>query len=323
MSVQSNRIVIEQKKANVVRSVPIEGVESVCIIGEAAFTSPCVKAFLERGIQLTWLSPTGSFFGKLTGTQHQNIEREIAQFQAREDEAFSLAMAKTWVSAKMRNQKTLLRRYARFRDADISEMLTRINAESQGVEGANAMDVLMGHEGAAARAYFSALSKLTEKEFSFKGRSRRPPKDPFNALLSFAYTLLMYEFFTVISGKGLHPYIGNLHAPRNGHPALCSDLMEEWRPVIADALVMYVLSKGIIQLRDFEEPDGKGGVYLKPDAVKRFISEYETKIRAKAQYLSYADFAVSFRRAIELQVEQYVKAVEARDASLYCGMVIR
>lgn len=323
VSVQGNRIVIEQKKANMIRSVPIEGVESVCIIGEVAFTSHCIKAFLERGIQLTWLSATGSFFGKLAGTEHQNILREIAQFGSREDETFCLSMAANWISSKIKNQRTLLRRYARFREIDVAGEIEELGAQIQALDGAKSIDVLMGHEGIAAKTYFAALSKLTEKVFAFEGRSRRPPKDPFNALLSFAYTLLMYEFFAVISGKGLHPYIGNMHAPRNGHPALCSDLMEEWRPIIADSVVMYVISKGIIQYRDFEKPDGRGGVYLKPDAAKRFIAEYETKVRSKAQYLSYADFAVSFRRAIELQVDRYIKAVEAHDPGLYCGVVIR
>ncbi|MDO4548720.1 MAG: CRISPR-associated endonuclease Cas1, partial [Clostridia bacterium] len=323
ISVQNNRIVVEQKRANLTRSIPIEGVESVCIIGEVAFTSPCIKEFLGRGIQLTWLSPSGEFFGKLSGTNHQNVLREAAQFDARYDEAFCLEMAKKWTGAKMRNQRTLLRRYSRFRDADVQAEIDAIGQCIDGIESSPSINALMGHEGVAARHYFSALSRLTEPDFRFDKRTRQPPRDPFNSMLSFAYTLLLHEINVAVSSRGLHPYVGCMHALRNGHPALCSDLMEEWRPVIADSLVMSVVAKQSIKINEFDPPDSRGGVYLKPDACKRFLAEYEEKLRVQAKYLSYADFPVSFRRAIELQTGQFVKALEARDASIYQGVIIR
>ena len=130
-----------------------------------------------------------------------------------------------------------------------------------------------------------------------------------------------------ITGGTLVAVHGRLHqhryALRNGHAALCSDMMEEWRPVIADSLVLSLVNGHEFSPRDFEPPDSKGGVYLKKDAGKHFIAAYENKVRTQAKYLAYADFPVSFRRAIELQAGQYAKAVEGANPALYQSVVIR
>jgi len=182
---------------------------------------------------------------------------------------------------------------------------------------------LMGNEGMAARYYFDGLSALVEPEFLFSGRSKQPPKDAFNSLLSFAYTLLLYDIYTAAVNRGLHPYAGFFHSDKRGHPALCSDLMEEWRAVLADSLALYVTSRGIIKKEHFQEPDHDGGIYLNGDASKTYIGEYEKKVRTQSQYLAYADFPVSFRRAIEMQCQRLAKAIEEGDPEIYQPVVIR
>lgn len=323
ISIRNNRIVVEQRKTDMLRSIPIEGVEAICIIGEVAFTSPCIKEFLMRGIQLLWLSDSGEYFGKLCGTEHQNVLREARQFENLRNEAFCLAMAKKWTCAKIKNQITLLRRYERAREADISGEENSMKQSLHSIDNTTSINELMGYEGVAAKSYYNALAKLVPAEFAFRGRNRRPPTDRFNSLLSFAYTLLLYEVFSTLAAHGLNPYVGNMHALRNGHPSLCSDLMEEWRPVIADSLVMSMVCKHSVVQDDFLDPAPSGGVYLKADAAKRFIAEFEKKIRTQARYLAYVDFPVSFRRAIELQAGQYVKAIEAQDSTPYQSVVIR
>ena len=191
------------------------------------------------------------------------------------------------------------------------------------IEKVSNKEELLGHEGLSARHYFKGLGEVVDTDFSFSGRNRQPPRDRFNSMLSFAYTLLMYDVYTAVVNKGLNPYAGFLHSIRRGHPALCSDLMEEWRAVLADSLVLSLANKAVIQRTDFSKPDEDGGVYLNADASKIFIAEYEKKIRQKSQYLNYVDYSVSFRRGIEMQCQRLARAVEEEDPEIYQPVVIR
>jgi len=324
IGVQDNCVVIESQKDNLRRIVPIEGVESVIIFGDAVLSSSCVKHFMERDINLTWLSTNGKFYGRLESTKNVNIYRQRRQFACGEDEDFCLQLSKNIVHAKLKNQITILRRYLRsHKSTSTEESIDAMLKLLPVVQRSDSREELMGHEGLAARHYFKALADLVNPDFTFSGRNRQPPRDPFNSLLSFAYTLLMYDVYTAVVNRGLNPYASFLHSIRKGHPALCSDLMEEWRPVLADSLVMYVINKGIIQISDFTRPDLEGGIYLDKNASKAFIAEYEKKVRGQAQYLNYVDYKVSFRRGIEMQCQRLARAVEENDPNIYQPVVIR
>jgi len=323
LSISGNRIEVTVPNSSTIRSIPIEGVESICLIGEVNISSPSVAVFLKRNIQLLWLSPTGEFFGRLINTEKYNIARECRQFKLHEDDAFCLAMAKQWIHAKLKNQAVLLKRYQRQRGMDVTHWINEVEIAAAKVTGAADLETVMGYEGSGARGYFQALSALVHPDFTFHGRQRRPPTDPFNSMLSFGYTLLLYDLFTILTSKGLNPYIGMMHALRNGHPALCSDLMEEWRSLIVDSLVMHLVNKRSSTLEDFQPPAENGAVYMTKDASKRFIAAFEEKIRTTSNYLPYVDFPVSFRRAMELQAGQLIKAIEKQDPSLYQAVVLR
>jgi len=133
----------------------------------------------------------------------------------------------------------------------------------------------------------------------------------------------MYDLYTAAVNRGLNPYASFLHSIRRGHPALCSDLMEEWRAILADSLALYVTSKGIIKRENFEKPNEEGGVYLDGIGSKAFIAEYEKKVRGRSNYLAYVDYSVSFRRAMEMQCQRLAKAIEEGDPSIYQPVVIR
>lgn len=324
IGVQNNCVVVESEKDNLKRTVPIEGVESVIIFGDASLSSSCVKQFMEREINLTWLSSKGKFYGRLESTKNVNIFRQRRQFACGEDKDFCLALSRRITIAKVKNQITILRRYQRNRH----KIKTQESIESMSkllpiMERVESKEELMGHEGLAARSYFKGLAELVESEFAFSGRNRQPPRDPFNSLLSFAYTLLMYDVYTAVVNRGLNPYASFLHSIRRGHPALCSDLMEEWRAVLADSLALYVVSKGIIQKPDFTKPNEEGGIYLDANASKTYIAEYEKKVRGQSQYLTYVDYPVSFRRAIEMQCQRLARAIEENDPEIYIPVVIR
>ncbi|HZK43630.1 MAG TPA: CRISPR-associated endonuclease Cas1 [Syntrophomonadaceae bacterium] len=322
VGVQENCIVVESN--NLKRTIPIEGVENVIIFGDASLSSSCVRQFMERNINLTWLSTNGKFYGRLESTRNVNVNLQRNQFLSGEDEEFCLNLAKKFISAKVKNQITVLRRYKRNRpDTLLQDNIEAMLRNVPLIEKAIGKNQLMGHEGIAARNYYQGLGQIVEEEFKFKGRNRQPPRDPFNSLLSFAYTLLMYDVYTAVVNKGLSPYASFLHSIRQGHPALCSDLMEEWRPVLADSLALYVTSKSIINESDFQKPNHEGGVYLDSKASKLYIAEYEKKIRSRANYLSYADYSVSFRRAVEMQCHRLGRAIEEKDPDIYEPVVIR
>lgn len=324
IGLQDNCIVVESEKENIKRSLPVEGVESIIIFGDASLSSSSVREFMERDINLTWLSSRGRFFGRLESTRNVDIHRQRRQFACGEDESFCLALSKIIITAKIKNQITVLRRYKRNRAAigieeDINAMLRMLPL----LERATSKEIIMGHEGMAARYYYKGLGRLVNREFAFTGRNRQPPRDLFNSLLSFAYTLLMYDLYTAAVNRGLNPYASFLHSIRKGHPALCSDLMEEWRPVLADSLAMYVTGKGIINPKDFEYSSVDGGVYLNNKAAKIFIAEYEKKVRTRSHYLQYVDYEVSFRRALEMQCQRLAKAIETGEPAAYQPVVIR
>jgi CRISPR-associated protein Cas1 len=321
IGVLNNCIVVESK--NLKRTLPIEGVESIIIFGDAVLTPNCVRNLMERDINLTWLSSRGKFYGRLESTRSVNIYRQRRQFACGEDETFCLALSMRIISAKIRNQITILRRYQRHRAVSVQDSIEAMSRLLPVVERVQSKDELMGHEGIAARHYYKGLSLLLGPEVAFQGRNRQPPRDPFNSLLSFAYTLLMYDIYTAVVNRGLNPYAGFLHSIRRGHPALCSDLMEEWRAVLADSLALYVISRGIIKPDSFEVAEPEGGVYLNTEAAKIYIAEYEKKVRSRSNYIPYVDYTVSFRRGMEMQCHRLAKAVEEGDPFIYQPVVIR
>lgn len=322
LGVQENCIVVESD--NLKRTLPIEGVENVVIFGDASLSSSCVRQFMERNINLTWLSTRGKFFGRLESTRNVNIHLQRSQFLCGEDEEFCLALSKKFVTAKVKNQITIIRRYHRNRtEAQVQNNIDAMLKTLPLIEKSTSRNEIMGHEGMAARNYYQALSRLVDTDFAFSGRSKQPPRDAFNSLLSFAYTLLLYDVYTTVVNKGLNPYASFLHSLRQGHPALCSDLMEEWRPILADSLALNVTSKNIIKINNFQKPNHEGGIYLDSKASKIYIAEYEKKIRSKANYLPYVDYSVSFRRALEMQCQRLAKAIEEKDPNHYQPVVIR
>jgi CRISPR-associated protein Cas1 len=150
-----------------------------------------------------------------------------------------------------------------------------------------------------------------------------PPKDPVNSLLSFGYTLLLYEIYTAIVNKGLHPYAAFLHKDRKGHPSLASDLIEEWRAVIVDSLVLKLFRKGSFIRDDFITKEKTGGVYLCRNKVKKFISEFETKLNTEVRYASISGSRMSFRRTIAYQANSLAKAIDSENPTLYYPIKVR
>lgn len=320
---KDNQIIMDDGKG-LLTKLPIEILEGVVLIGNINLTSSCQRELLKRGLPVTYLAANGQYYGRLESTRHTNIERQRCQFRLGDDEAFCLAFSKKIVEAKTHNQIVVLRRYNRDPQKEsVKECLHELEVIQKKIQASTQIAQLMGYEGSCAKLYFRGLAQLINPVFAFKGRNKQPPKDPFNSLLSFGYTLLRYEVYGAVVSKGLHPYAGLMHRDRQGHPALASDLMEEWRAVIVDALVMSLLNQNQFALEDFTEPDETGGVYLNKQASKVFLKEYQKKLRVQTNYLGSETGKMSFRGAIQYQVNALAKAIEHNDLQYYQPFRVR
>lgn len=310
-------------KNEMLKSVPAETLESIQLFGKIQLTTQCMEECLKRGIDVVFYSSHGAYFGRLVSTNHVNVARQRLQAALSPD--FKLTMAKSIIRAKIRNQTVILRRYVR-RQAEldgVNEEIEHMLRLSRKLEACETTEEIMGYEGAAARSYFAALGKLIDPDFHFDKRTRRPPLDPFNSMISLGYSIILNEIYGKLEGKGLNPYFGILHQDREKHPTLASDLMEEWRAVLIDSLTMSLLNGHEIGTDDFYREEDKPGVYLTKEGFRTFVGKLENKFHADNRYLSYVDYSVSFRRALDLQVNQLCSAIESNDPTLYKPVQIR
>ncbi len=311
-------------KNGLLRSIPFENVEGITIIGNAQMTTYCIGECLRRGIQIQYHSSKGYYFGKLSSTQHVNTKRQRMQVKLTEDKSFSLELAKNILKAKINNQIVLLRRYQRTSEEEFQSEIKQISILEEKINNCLNLEEVLGFEGSAARLYFKALSKAIKPTgFKFNGRNRRPPKDPFNSMLSLGYTILMNDIYSTIESRGLSPYFGFIHQDRNNHPTLASDLIEEWRAVIVDSVTMALINGNEISIDNFYRDDEAKGVFFDKDGLKIFINKLEKKLEVSTSYLDYITYDISFRKAIDLQVIQVCKAIEEMDPHIYKPIRIR
>lgn len=212
----------------VMKKIPIENLEAIYLFSTVQITSQCVAECLKRGISLSYFSKGGIYSGRLHSTTHVNVHRQRKQASLANTE-FSLSWSKHIIQGKIHNQEIVLKRYARSTQIQVEDLIKGMRYSIHKINQCKNISEVMGYEGSAARFYFEGLSRMVIPTFAFKGRSKRPPKDEFNAMLSLGYSLLMNEIYGRVENKGLHPYFGFLHNDKEKHPTLASDLMEEWR----------------------------------------------------------------------------------------------
>lgn len=270
----------------------------VVIFGNAQVTTQALRALLVRGIPVTYFTTGGYYVGRAQGQESNNVELRLAQYRLSCDGARCLQLARVLVASKIRNGRVLLRRNGQDVKPEILQQLLQAKRQA---EKAQSLPELLGIEGAAARAYFSAFGSMFKGEpgeFAFEGRNRRPPRDPVNALLSLAYALLTKEYAHTLSGVGLDPMLGFYHQPRFGRPALALDLMEELRPVVADSVVLHVLNNRVVEPDDFVQT--ATDCTLRPKARKQVIAAYERRLAQEIAHPLFG-YRISYRRVLEVQ----------------------
>jgi CRISPR-associated protein Cas1 len=264
--------------------LPILTLQGLVCFGQVS-VSPWAMAFCaERGVGVTFLSEHGRFLARVAGPTTGNVLLRREQYRRADEADGSLGIARPIVSAKLANARTVLQRAARDRPSgDGSEALAkaveRLAIHLRDAERAEDLEALRGIEGMAARAYFDVFDHLISQQkegFRFKERSRRPPLDRVNALLSFAYTLLVHDVRSALESVGLDPAVGFLHRDRPGRPSLALDLMEELRPWFADRLVLSLINLRQLSPDDFRETE-TGAVLLSDDGRKTVLAAYQKR----------------------------------------------
>jgi CRISPR-associated protein Cas1 len=281
-------------------------VSQVVVMGNVYITAPCLQELMQRDIPVSWHSYGGWFFGHSIGNGHKNVELRTAQYRASFNDTACLRIARGLVAAKIANSRTQLRRNWKT-DEKPERALADLKRIQKQAGSAENLETLLGIEGNAAAIYFAHFRGLLKSvsaedesllSFDFAQRNRRPPTDPVNAMLSFAYTLLARSLSVTLQAVGFDPFRGFYHQPRYGRPALALDLMEPFRPLLADSTVIQVINNGEIHPSDFVS--AAGSVNMAPDGRKRFIAAFERRLGQEITHPLFG-YRVSYRRLLELQ----------------------
>lgn len=280
-------IVISVKQQEIFR-IPAINIEGIVTFGYMGASPGLMKLCSDNGISLTFLSPQGRFISRVQGQTKGNVLLRKKQYQLSDDGEWSLSVSKLMIGAKIQNYRNILMRYMRDygENMDVVNAVRDLNVAKRHALIAKDKGELMGFEGIASNTYFNVmpLMILNQRDaFPFHGRSRRPPKDAVNAMLSFAYTLIANDMSAAIETVGLDPYVGFLHTLRPGRTSLALDMMEELRAYLGDRFVLSLINRRQIAPSDFLT-QGDKGVVMTDNGKKAFIAAWQSRKRETIQH---------------------------------------
>lgn len=283
LSLDGENVVILDQDQEIGR-IPLHNLEAIVSFGYRGASPALMGGCASRNISLCFLTPQGKFLARVTGGVRGNVLLRKRQYEISEDAAVSLRIAKNCILGKVYNSRWILERATRDHSLQVDvEEIKRASGFLQnsleGVEKSEDMAQLRGFEGEAASVYFGVLDQLIlqqKREFQFSGRSKRPPMDKVNALLSFVYTLLANMTASALETVGLDPYVGFMHTDRLGRVSLALDLMEELRPVLADRFVLTLINRKMVTGKDFSRKED-GAVLIGDKARKNLLAEWQNK----------------------------------------------
>ena len=289
---------IHVKTADETRKIRLIDVSELTVFGNVQVTTQAIRELCNRDIPICYMTYGGWFVGMTRGLASKNVGLRIGQHLAHSKTSSRMAIAREIVSGKIRNSITMLRRN---HDSPPAGKIAEMEGFAQRALAARQYDALLGIEGMAARLYFSEFSGMIKSDstaFDFEGRNRRPPKDPVNAMLSFLYAMLTRQATVTVSKVGLDPYLGYLHMPKHGKPALALDLIEEFRPLVADSTCLTLVNTGEISESDVTKSDF--GVALTAEGRRTVIRAYERRMDASVMH-PLLGYSASYRRILETQ----------------------
>lgn len=313
------RLII-RKQGQVLQEARLIDVSQVCLFGNVQISSQAVRELASLGIPVVYFSFGGWLTAFTIGQPHKNVELRIHQYAAAQDTARRLQIARSMVAAKLSNCRTMLRRNHKGNPTTALDELRRLR---DAAFRAASLETLLGLEGAAARVYFAHFAGMSREDlvsgWDFHNRNRRPPRDPVNALLSLMYSLLIKDAFAALLAAGFDPYLGVYHAPKYGKPALALDLAEEFRPLIADSVVLGLINNREVSVEDFVRR--AGGVALTDSGRRRAIAAYERRMNTSIRHPIFG-YTVSYRRILAVQARLLARTV-LTEIPAYPGFVTR
>jgi CRISP-associated protein Cas1 len=303
--VSGGRLLVESPGDQELLNVPSGLVERIVVFGSVGVSAGVRSWALATGVDLVFLSRRGSYLGHAwPAADGRRITRLRAQLAAADDHDLAMRFARAVVSAKLRKQLVLLQRFGRRETAEaVTHATGQLNQLIAMIPDCGDRDTVMGVEGAAAREYFAALGDLVPEEVRFEGRSRRPPTDLINAALSYGYAILLGETTSALCAAGLDPAIGLLHAEGDRRPALALDLMEEFRPMIVDQVVIAAARRSELRAMHGRRSDGQPGVLLTRAGREAIIGGYEHRMLQSTRG-ALPGFSGSLRRHLYRQAER-------------------
>lgn len=318
LSKRGGRVVLLEEGEEVASRRLID-VSHIAVLGNVTVGSAVMRACFDAGVPVLWFTAGGWFSGFATAMPPGNVQVRMRQHRAAAIGSPELASA--FVAGKIRNSRTLLRRNAR---AAPARVVAQLAALARSAEAERRLESLLGVEGTAARIYFGAFDSMLRAEaglgvFRFEERNRRPPRDPVNALLSFAYALLVKDTTVALLAAGLDPYVGFYHRPRFGRPALALDLAEEFRPLVADSTVITAINNGEVNERDFVRR--AEAVALTDRGRRSFVRVYERRMATELRHPLFG-YRASYRRTLEIQARLLAAALVG-DVPAYRSLTTR
>ncbi len=316
-----------RRDGQVLQSIPLVKVEDVLLLGRVQITPTAMQRMMDRGIEITLLTTHGRYVGRVVGAVAPHVGLRRGQYRRAEDRAWSLALAQVLVRGKLHNCRVLLQRFARSRASvqpAVGAAIDALEPYLERVERTTQVSALLGVEGSGTACYFGGLRALLDEDWAFAKRTRHPPTDPVNVLLSLGYTLLVHKVLGAVQAVGFDPYQGFLHQLDYNRPSLALDLMEEFRPLLVDSLVVRVCSEGRVSRADFGVGDAERPVVLSDAGKRAFVTAFEERMRTLAQHPDGADGRpgkVTYLRCLELQARGLARAV--RGEGVYVPMAAR
>ena len=316
---QRGEELIVSVKGEDARKIPGQQVRAIYCYGAVQITAQAAETCLELGIDVSYFSPAGRFIGMLRGLPASGVDARRGQYRLFELPGVRLQLAREVIRAKIHNQRVMLMRNGEAPD----RVLSLMSGFRDATESARDLTSLLGIEGSAAALYFeqfeSMLKQRDDWKFDWRGRNRRPPRDPVNALLSLGYSMLAKELTGVCYSVGLDPFLGFMHQPRYGRPALALDLMEEFRPLVADSVAISLINRGELGPEDFIR--SANGTFLNDRGRRPFWEAWFRRLDAEVSHPEFS-YKMAYRRMLEVQARQLWRFVRG-EALTYHGFTTR
>lgn len=318
IGVRGDQLVVSHKKETLAK-MPGHQVRAVYCYGAVQVSAQATITCLDLGIDVAWFSAAGRYIGGLQGLPASGVDARRGQYRLFELPNIRLILAREIIRAKIHNQRVMLMRNGEAPKRAIQLMASFRDATARAYD----LNELLGIEGTAAALYFEYFDTMlkggSKWRFNWKGRNRRPPRDPVNALLSMGYSMLAKELAGVCHAVGLDPFLGFLHQPRYGRPALALDLMEEFRPLIADSVAISLINRNELGPEDFI--DGANGTFMNQGGRKAFWEAWFRRMDAEVKHPQFG-YKMAYRRMFEVQSRQLWRFVRG-EAAAYHGFTTR